>query len=175
MSEETYQVLFLVGVAIMAIGVGFAWWVKLRVVWLRQDIYDLRDELFMESVRRDCVTDPSGEAARGHLNALAQIAPYLSIQFIGYLIHFELLEACQLPKSADPAFDDVIESIMRRADARIERYLFRETATGLLLLPLSRLISMAWIEEKIVRWIREWRRSSAAEKTQALLKSSRAA
>jgi hypothetical protein len=37
--------LFLFGVFLMSGGVSYAWWLKLRVLWFRQDIYDLRDEL----------------------------------------------------------------------------------------------------------------------------------
>ncbi len=167
MIEEYY--IFLFGVFLMSFGVSYAWWMKIRVMWFRQDIYDLRDELFMACVRLRCVDDEGGRAARDHLNVLAQVASVLSIPFLANAIQLGLAEVCAIPKSKNVELDKLIESAMNRADRRIGRYLLRESLTGLIIIPASRLMSMAWVEQKFIGWVHKWRASRAAEDAIRLL------
>lgn len=170
MNDDMYLYLaFLFGVLLMSLGIAGAWWTKVRVIWLRQDIYDLRDELFMESVRRDCVQDPGIQAAREHLNAIARVSPVLSISFIANAIQLGLVESREFPRSDDKELGKLIESTMNKAGLRIQRYLLRETLAGLISIRVGRLVSMAWVEDKLITWVQLWRKSAAAEDALRLL------
>ncbi len=167
MTVEHYQFLF--GVFLISVGVSYAWWLKLRVLWFRQDIYDLRDGLFMGAVRLECSGDPGCRASRDHLNALARIAPVLSIPFLANAIRMGICEVKAFPKSENPKVNAMIERAMRGANQRIGRYLLRETLTGLVIIPIIRLMSMAWIEEAFEGWVYKWTESRAPEDAIPLL------
>lgn len=157
------HIIFVLGCSLMSLGVSYAWWLKVRVIWLRQDIYDLRDELFMESVRLDRVDDAGARAAREHLNTLARISPIISIPLIANAIQLGVSRECPVPKSSHSDLNTAITTAMEQADRRLARYLLKHTLSGLVIFPTTRFFSMTWVEDKFVAWVRLWRASTAAE------------
>ena len=168
----TEHIWFLIGVFTMSAGVSYAWWMKIRVVWLRQDIYDYRDELFMEALRRGCVQDPAGQAAREHLNCIARVSPVLSLFVLAHVVQFGLAEKKKFPRSKDKGFDEVVGATMKKAGLRVQHYLLRQTLTGLLLVPLARAALMDWLVDRVISWVELWGKSMAPEAVFQLLKRS---
>ncbi len=164
MTEQAYYTMwFFVGVILLSAGVSYAWWTKVRVLWLRQDIYDLRDELFMASARYSLTHDEAAKSARDHLNTLARIAPVISIPFVVTAIRTGVVEVRELPRSDDTRLDSLIKEAMNKADRRIARYLAKETLTGWLFVILSRVVLMTWLLQALGTWVQQWRESSSAE------------
>lgn len=170
-SEAFYYIAYFFGVLLFSFGVAFAWWTKVRVIWFRQDIYDLRDRLFMEGARLGCADDEASRYARDHLNTLARIAPVLSIPIVMHASKLELAEVRKLPKSNNPTLAKTIETVMCKADMRIRRYLLNETLTGLSIRALCRLISMRWLVQDLVASAKKWRESQSPEEALRLLEN----
>lgn len=164
MTEQVYYTIwFFVGVLLLSVGVSYAWWTKLRVLWLRQDIYDIRDNLFMESARLDRPHDEAAKCARDHLNAIARVASVISFPAVITAINIGEAEIRELPKSENEELNKCIQLSMEKAGNRIVRYLTRETLTGWIIVILSRVAVMTWIFPPLYSGVQRWRESGAAE------------
>lgn len=127
---------FIAGPLLISLAVSYAWWSKVRVIRIRQDIFDKRDELFDLAVELNGLDDPAYRFARDHLNALAATVESLSLP----ALFFVAAEMCgddapstTRPRHADPRMDEKIVATMGWCSTRIMRYLLRETASGLIL------------------------------------------
>lgn len=149
------DILFLIGSMLIISGSTYAMWVKVRVVRLRQDIFDKRDALFDVADNLDAFSDVGYRAAREHLNSLAHLAKYLSISLI---IHASpRSEKGEAITSDIPEMQQVIDEIFEWSGKRIVRYLLRETATGLL---LSCLLGIKdWQSRRMDYSVESWVRS----------------
>lgn len=164
MTEQTfYTIWFFVGVFLLSVAVSYAWWMKIRVLWLRQDIFDMRDRLFMESASLGLSQDVAAKSARDHLNTLARIASVISIPFVITAITKGIAEVRQLPESPNARMNSIIKGTMKEADARIARYLLRATMLGWAFVITSRLVFMTWLLREVYVWVTKWRESDAVE------------
>ena len=164
MTEQVYYTIwFFVGVLLLSVGVSYAWWTKVRVLWLRQDIYDIRDNLFMESARLDRADDQAAKCARDHLNALARVASVISFPLVITAINTGEAEVRELLKSENAKLNKFIKLSMEKAGNRIARYLTRETLTGWIIVILSRVVFMTWVLQSLYSGVQQWRESDAAE------------
>lgn len=172
MTEQVYYTIgFFVGVLLLSVGVSYAWWTKVRVLWLRQDIYDIRDNLFMQSARLGRADDEAVKCARDHLNALARVAPVISIPLVITAINIGEAEVRALPKSENAKLNKFIKASMDNAGNRISRYLMRETLTGWICVILSRAVFMTWALQSLYSGVQQWRDSDAAEDALRILEN----
>lgn len=121
-----------IGVLLVSLGLTYALFVRLRVVCLRQDIYDLRDKLFDEVVASDGCSDPAYVQARKLLNGLAVSADMLSLPLV-FQCSFMSGDEVTLLKSENLHIQSAIDSILEQATVRVFKYLKRQTATGWLM------------------------------------------
>lgn len=122
------------GVLLISGALTYAWWIRVRVVCLRQDIYDLRDELFDIALKLRALDDPGYKATRAHLNGLARSAEVISVPLAIYASTLETEAAAHRGhsfRSADPALQSSIDDVHDRCARRLVRFLFWETLSGL--------------------------------------------
>ena len=125
MSPEIQVVVFSV---LLSVAICYAWWVRFRVWMLRQDIFNIRDELW-ESMRLSGeLDDPSHREMREALNALIRLAPLLSVLTILRVLTDETYAAVLTTKDVGIA----VRTARNRTVIRVTRYLFLETFSGLL-------------------------------------------
>lgn len=151
------------GVTLISFVTTHAWWSVVRVVRLRQDVFDIRDRLFDAAADTTAFDDPAYRDARHHLNSVARIADTISISNLGFLLHANFGQRDR-PVSTNTALQEAIDASLERCTERILTYLLRETFTGLVVLPFVRMIQMtSVVEDQLARWVRRWLISSAPE------------
>src|SRR5208337_596404 len=106
----------------------YAWWVRFRVWMLRQDIFNIRDELWDSMRLSGELDDPSHREMRDALNALIRLAPLLSVLTILEVLTDETYAAVLTRKDLGVA----VQNARHLTVIRVTRYVFFETFSGLL-------------------------------------------
>ena len=152
-----------IGVLLISFVTTHAWWSIVRVVRLRQDVFDIRDRLFDVAAKTRTFDDRAYRDARHHLNSVARIADTISLPVLGYLLHANFAQR-ERSLSNNAVLQRAIDVSLEDCTERIRSYLMRETFTGLFVFPLIRTIRMtSVVEELLRRWVRNWLISSAPE------------
>lgn len=138
----------MVGTLILSASASYAWWTRVRIIDLRQDIFDERDELFDVAMRLDALDDPAYRAARRHLNHIARTVDFISLELLVYVgQHLPPLDPIHTENEPlRNAIDDACVSCARR----IVHSLLRETVSGRILLLRFRLRGIVTALEKQV-------------------------
>ena len=131
-----------IGMMLVSLAITHAWWARVRIILLRQDLFDLRDELFSVALRLECFDDEAYRDARNHLNSVARIADTISVPLLSYLSCGPVPER-ERPRSDIPELQVAIEQTLENCALRIQRYLLRQTFTGLITLPVVRSIRVS--------------------------------
>ena len=138
-----------IGAFIVSAALSYAWWIKVRVIDLRQDIFDIRDELFDQAVERGWLSDPAYRAARTRLNSMAANAHTLSVPVLDFLArrvesntHTDIKEEENVGTS-DEELRGAIHDCKYRVAERLNKYIFRETLCGIAILLAYRVTNMA--------------------------------
>lgn len=113
----------MLGVLMVSLATTYAWWCRVRVINLRQDIFDIRDRLFDEAVALGEVDDPAHQDARAHLNRLAT-AKIISIPVLGYLSLG--VSAAPHKKAANFKLGRAIDSALDESAKRVFAYLIHD-------------------------------------------------
>ena len=130
----------------------YAWWVKVRVVCLRQHIYDIRDDLFDYAAGHDCLDDEAYRETRKQLNAIAVGADLITIPVILYMLTHGHNERT-LTKSENEAMQVRIDSSIEACVVRVLYYLKNETFTGVAFCQMMYLFRIGErIEEQAIRY-----------------------
>ena len=158
------MVLIIVGMLAVSLALSYAWWCKVRVIRLRQDLFDMRDALFDAALEIGCLDDPAYRAVRRHFNAIAGTAGFITIPVFVFLLHRGVVKN-QLLNSENSQMQKVIDSALESCANRVIVYLLKETFTGAIVLPIVRLARIGWIVEDQVRtWVVRLLASDALEK-----------
>lgn len=122
-----------VGAAMVSAALGYACWVKVRVIRLREDIFAIRNRLFDKMTDLSSHDDPAYRHIRDELNTALQIADLISIPLLAYFWHMYRHDPQPEQRRSDR------EQVQRGVDAarvrlrrRLASYLSRETLTGLM-------------------------------------------
>jgi hypothetical protein len=121
---------------LISILITHAWWVRFRVWMLRQDLFAIRDDLWMSMQAQGRLDDPDHQMAREVIQTMIRLAPSISVIFIlrGLV---EWAESRASGASRDPSIArsgvPEVDLAMSRASQRVARYLTRQTLTGLLM------------------------------------------
>ncbi len=127
------NVLLFIAIAVLIFTIYYAWWTKIRVVKLRQDIFDKRDELFDLAITVQASDDPAYQAARMHLNSMLDMVKYFSVQSVEYMIKVGHLSPTPHMTSKDPKLEAAIADTFEWLVRRIAKYLIHETFSGFLI------------------------------------------
>jgi hypothetical protein len=126
-----------IGVLLISGSVTYGLWTIIRVLQLRQDIYDLRDFLFDEAQKIGALGDPAYRDLRNTLNGLARIADRVSVPATVYLFLQDPPSGSAASARRESSREDVerlVQSVYTRLTNRLARYLFLETAAGWMIL-----------------------------------------
>jgi hypothetical protein len=139
--------------------IAYAWWVKIRVMRLRQDLYDVRDQLFDVAADRKGSEDPAYVAARDHLNSVAAISADLSIPLLIFLISQSDGEEFVRPISKDAELQAAIDKMYRWSADRLSSYILKETLSGCFLRCVVTLFAVSvYLTKLSSRSIENWLR-----------------
>ena len=128
------MILIISGSLIASLALSYAWWTHVRIVRLRQDIFDKRDELFDIASRLDRLDDPAYRAARRHLNSAANAAKVISFEFLFYVMGQEGDTENIIPETNNEHLQQAINESLTWCAERIVDSLFTETFVGILLI-----------------------------------------
>jgi hypothetical protein len=148
-----------------SLAISYAWWTKVRIISLRQDIYDKRDQLFDLSLGFGTLEDPAYRATRRHLNHVAQTVDAISFDMLMYAASKRDNERIQI-QSTNPQLQIEIEKTLNWCARRIVNSLLRETFLGRILLFRSRIRGLTSVMEgQFIRTIgNTWLKSFYPEK-----------
>lgn len=136
-----WQAMFGVFVFLGSGGVSYLWWVKVREIRLRQDIFAIRDDLFDAAVKNGWLDDPAYRAFREFLNMVLALAHDVSVPLFVFFSQQPAVEE-PFPKAQDPRLQRMIEQQTHQVASRLVRFVRYETLTG-------RLVEVA---TRIARW-----------------------
>lgn len=123
-------------------GAAYLWWVKVREMRLRQDIFAIRDDLFDLAVNQAWLDDPAYQAFRKHLNTLLALAHHLSVPTLIHLSELPVKKA-EFPRSENNKLQEELDRCMAKVAARIVNYIQQETLIGILLCLAQRMVNWA--------------------------------
>ena len=118
-----------VSVVSLSLVISYLYWIKIRVIRLRQEIFDKRDDLFDKAAELNAFDDAAYQNARHCLNGLISFVPYLSVPMVTYIVSHDGTER-NLPKSSNQELQRSIDEVFSWTANRLYRYIVRETATG---------------------------------------------
>lgn len=133
MGFDLTSVLFYVNCFVLSLIVTYAAWVKVRVVLLRQRLFEIRDGLFDEVLLLGALDDPGYRDARTRMNANIRFVPALSIPVMYFLGNSYDGDGVPVVHSDNPDVQKAIDRARESMHRAIYRYVMRYTASGLLL------------------------------------------
>jgi len=162
-----------VGMLLISLSLSYAWWVKVRIICLKQDVFDIRDELFDTALELNALDDLAYQQARNHLNNVASTAGILSVPFILVALSQDRVPQSR-EKSLNQDMQNAIDAAITRCAHRIWNYLQFETIMGwfgLTVFSASKLTKL--IEHKATQSIESWLYTSSPEEISEARKSYR--
>jgi len=136
----------ILGCFLLSMVVTYGWWSYLRVWFLRQDLFTIRDELW-DAMRAGGTLDlPAHRECRDSINAIIRVAPFLSPLTVFRLFTIEV-------HHTEPDIRSMPAEVVRARNLvvlRVTRYLLCESLTGLrislfLLTYMSRRVVRDWV------------------------------
>jgi len=159
-----------VGMVLASLVVTYAWWVKIRIINLRQDIFDIRDGLFDRALHLQALSDPAYRETRDHLNTVASTVHCLSLMVIFYSLGRGVLASAEGRfKTENAQLQAAIDDALESSSLRVARYLLRETLMGVVCEIMAfpnRLRDVA--ESQLLRWSRRWVYSQSPDEIAAV-------
>ena len=86
-----------IGIAVVSLSVNYAIWSKVRVTFLREDLFRVRDELWDKMRELDSLDHPAHVVHRDFLNSCIRVAHLISVPTI---LHFLIVNGPALNKMA---------------------------------------------------------------------------
>lgn len=155
----------LIGAAFISAAITYAWWTKVRVILLRQQLYDIRDRLFDQALDANGVEESAHHHARKHLNALARTAPHLSLPLLAFALTLGKRRDVQVElRTTNVKLQRAIESAMSDSAVAISQYVIRHTIPGVLLsigFGIARLRDT--FAQMITKWVNVWTRTDSPD------------
>ena len=145
-----------IGMLLVSSATTYAWWVKIRVARLQQDIFQLRGTLFDRAADLRAFDDLAYIKMRAHLNSIAVVAEWITIPVMFRFLNSGVGNRV-IPKSENAELQAVLDDTIEACVVRLRHYLLFETITGLLGWPLLvvNAINEA-VAEQTTRWVRRW-------------------
>lgn len=173
----TWTILIGAGTLMISLALSYAWWIRVRIINFRQDVFDVRDDLFVRAMELHAFEDSAYRATRDHLNKVAASADHATISVIAYLMHKGLTGSLKdRTRTSNEALQVAIDDAIEATATRLAHLLVYETATGWLVMVMStpaRLHKVAF--EQTVRWTRRWILSDESEQVGSIHNSGQGA
>jgi hypothetical protein len=108
---------FLIGTA-----VSYAWWAKLRLIYFREDLFQIRDKLWMAAQRANAFDDPMYQKERARINACLSGATLISLPMMLYMLAQG--EGSSFAPAEKSKISDAINEARSKLVKRIGRFVF---------------------------------------------------
>lgn len=156
------MVYIILGSALMSLSVSYAWWLHVRIIDLRQDIYDKRDALFDIATELGALDDPAYRQARRHLNHIARTVEFVSFDILVYI--GKNAPSVSNLETDNERLRQAIDETMGWCAKRIVNSLLYETFSGWILIARFRLRGIVTaLESRLTEKMRQWLASSYPE------------
>lgn len=76
--------LLMLGSLLINAALVYAWWAKIRVMIFRNQMFQIRDELWRAAVETNCCEDEGYQVARAHINAHIHLTNLLSLSVVNH-------------------------------------------------------------------------------------------
>ncbi|HVA46311.1 MAG TPA: hypothetical protein VNH11_08055 [Pirellulales bacterium] len=115
-------------------GVAYAWWAKLKPLFLREDLFIIRNRLWDVALQGNAFSDPAYKQARAHLNALIRTAALFSLPSIKAAAKATAGRSCPSVrlKANDAALQAAIDAAYQESAEAVVKYVMYRSAFGLL-------------------------------------------
>lgn len=137
----------------LSVVITYAWWAKLRVWVLRQDLFAVRDHLWDEMAAAGRLDDPAYRDFRDAINSLIRLAPFLSILTVLRILFSREEFGPLLAESHDI---HELSEVRNEVFVRVVRYLLLESVSGLALLGVAGAFGMASALRRAITRRIEW-------------------
>lgn len=141
-----------VGVFILSALFAYAWWVKVRVILFRQDLFEARDHLWDEARRLNCLDDPAYRYARATINTMIRIASDITVVTIA-LVSKDGTPSPPPPVSDNADMQAEIDKVRDYAFRRLSQYVLKDRLSGWL-------VRISWRSRQTAADIKRWMQSS---------------
>jgi hypothetical protein len=134
-----------ISTVVASVAIAYAWWIYVRVMWLREDLFNVRDALFDLAMERGRLKDPAYLLARGRVNAMIRMAGTFNLHTVVFLSTIVPDRSADDMRSSDQVLQGAIDSAYHKVGKRLFKYITRQTLTGCLLWLL------AWLVRPVVQ------------------------
>lgn len=124
--------LLFAGSAIVSLAIAYAWWSHVRVTFLREELFAIRDRLWDNARELDALQDRAYQQARNHLNAGIGIAGLYSIRTLRKWERSPIAQQIPLDRcqSSNTPLQEAIDAAYKESGARVVRYVVFYSASG---------------------------------------------
>jgi hypothetical protein len=149
-----------VGVSALVLTTFYMVWTKFRVLIVRQELFDVRDELWQQAHRNECLRDPAYLDARERINSLIRTAHKISLPVLAYAMAYGSKNTESSPESQNDNMQAAIDKAVEKTAYIIMRYVFiYRPFSGLvpaiaLMMFIKTLQSVTAVRDEISRWFR---------------------
>ncbi len=143
----------------LSLSVSFGVWSRIRVLFLRQEFFRIRDDLWDAAFRLNAFDDPAYRDARSHINSVISSAPLLSIQSL--MLASSMASKREVPISDNPDMNNEINKAMGQCADKIHRFVLWHKTSGWFTMMivgfsrLSRSLSKQWVESDSAERVRD--------------------
>lgn len=135
---------------LLSLIITYWWWTKFRVWMFRQDLFEIRDGLWLQMHRLGRLDDPAYQETRDALNSIIRIAP--SVSFL--VIICVLFSGAEKSHGDFPQILEPVEDARNKLIDRAMRFAFKETLLGLAILGVSWICRIHWIVlSQFAKWM----------------------
>lgn len=139
----TDLLLLALGSFLISTSTAYLWWARVRVVFLRQKLFEIRDKLWLLAYQSGGLEDQRYKEARDHLNGMIRMARMMSVPVI---MKMHSMMQGTVPASGDcdkdalpihSPFHQSIQRSLERAEHEMTKFMLYHRATGLIFLGCS--------------------------------------
>lgn len=127
----------------------YAMWLHSRVWILRQDLFSIRDDLWMKMHKKNLLDHPAHREARSAINSMIRFAPLFNLFTLVVVLTSGLA-------FSRPRFDEIDEcsEAVNSVSRRVLHYAIYQTLTGWLLMILAKVAAIRkLVTDKLGEWV----------------------
>lgn len=147
---------------LLAVVVAYACWCSVRVTFFRQELFEVRDDLWRRAFKLGCLDDPAYKHTRKLLNSTINVAPMLSAHVIVGAIMFSAREQSGVSKSENKDLQSAIDDARWQFLKLTAIYVFLWRASGAIAIALMAALcaAVAIVQYKPIKRFREFMNAS---------------
>jgi|AGTN01.1.fsa_nt_gi hypothetical protein len=146
----SYDVQIVAASLFLSCFVLYGWWSSVRVIFLREDLFKIRDALWDAARELGAFDDPEYRWARRSLNSVIHLGDFVSVKMIDIAMRSATPTEGRA-KSTRPEVSEAVDRALSEASTRIAVFILFQRGSGWLFI-LRR--SLDQIAESVRGWVR---------------------